>query len=690
MRLAGTTAACLGMAAALTVLSGVSAQIRDQASANPRASRITPRLAWKPATRGMTPLTVSPDGRSIVYVDYDQAGDLFLHDLATGADRRLTEATGDEHVMDDGAAISNDGTRLAYGWSHDDFDELRVVDLRGSGTPVPRRLLADKGIGYMGPLGWTPDGQWIAALVDRSGTNQIALISTTDASVRVIKSSNIQIFNIGWGFVSPDGRYIAIDGTGRGTQGRDIFVLDLKSQEETHVVASPGNDRLLGWSGDGTRLLFASNRTGTIGLFVQSLSAGRPVGEPTLTRADVGQFVPVGLTGGGTLHFSLNYRATSDVAIGTFDFSTGATSQPSDDVTLPSFGASHRSPEWSPDGRELAYVVERGTGIGQSSLAIRSVATDVVQELRPQLSRVEGRVEWLRWAPDGRSFVVSIGTTAYFRGLSGLWRVDRVTADVSAIVPGTFAPRAQDTPGVGNRFHGWSPDARKIYLQRGLPLEQGIVLFERDVASGQERELFREAGPGPYYSPSLSPDGKTLYYRKGQGIATEASTPEAAFIARDMASGTERELIRGRLGSPALSPDGRFIATSVFDVSKQSRSIVLVPATGGAARVLMRTALPASFSAANWQNMQSLLWAPDSRWLMFSVLDQPTSAERWAHWWVSVSGREPPQRTRLSGILSDVRASPDGRRFAMAVAHPPATVEVWMLEGVFRSAGTRR
>jgi Tol biopolymer transport system component len=632
----------------------------------------------------MRPLALSPDGRSIVYVDYDRAGDLFLHDLATGADRRLTQAGDKASANDDGAAVSADSTLLAYGWTTaEGLGELRVVDLRGSGTPTPRRLLADKSIGYMGPLGWTPDGQWIAALVDRNGTNQIALISTTDASVRVIKSANIQVFNIGWGFVSPDGRYIAIDGSGRSTQGRDIFVLDITSEQETPVVVHPGNDRLLGWSGDGTRLLFASNRTASNALFVQPLTDGRTAGEPALITADVGPLFPVGVTSNGSLYFSFNYRGTSDVTVRPFEFGAGATPSTPKEGALPNFGASHRSPEWSPDGRDLAYVVERGAGVGETSLAIRSVATDQVQEVRLQLARVE----WLRWASDGRSFVVS---TQNFRGLSGLWRVDRETAEVSAVAPGTFAARPQDAPGAGNRFHGWSPDARKVYFQRALPIEQGTVLFERDVASGQERELFRETGPGPYYSPRLSPDGRTLYYRKGQGIATEASSSEAAFIARDLESGAETELIRGRVGSPALSPDGRYIATSLFDLSTQSRSIVLIPATGGAARVLMRTPLPASFSTTNWQNMQSLLWAADSRSLMFSALDQPTSAERWAHWWVSVEDREAPRRTSLTGNLADVRVHPGGRRIAMGVAHPPTTSEVWMLEGAFRGAVTRR
>src|SRR5205085_7844442 len=120
---------------------------------------------------------------------------------------------------------------------------------------------------------------------------------------------------------------------------------------------------------------------------------------------------------------------------------------------------------------------------GEFSLAIRSLETDQVQELRPQL----GRVDWLRWAPDGRSFVVS---ATNLKGVSGLWRVDRTTAEVSAIAPGHVL--AGDDIG----FQGWSPDARKIYYyqMRKLSGDQVLVLFERDIASGVERELY-QAGP---------------------------------------------------------------------------------------------------------------------------------------------------------------------------------------------------
>ncbi|PYS59275.1 MAG: hypothetical protein DMF76_16840 [Acidobacteria bacterium] len=71
--------------------------------------------------------------------------------------------------------------------------------------------------------------------------------------------------------------------------------------------------------------------------------------------------------------------------MGSFDFSTGEVLSHPTDLLLQDFAASNRSPDWSPDGKSLAYVVEHGPRAGEFSLAIRSLETDQVRELRPQL-----------------------------------------------------------------------------------------------------------------------------------------------------------------------------------------------------------------------------------------------------------------------------------------------------------------
>ena len=173
---------------------------------------------------------------------------------------------------------------------------------------------------------------------------------------------------------------------------------------------------------------------------------------------------------------------------------------------------------------------------------------------------------------------------------------------------------------------------------------------------------------------SVSTDGKTLYYRKRLDGASDSSSSLFAFIERDLASGLEKELVRGNLGYPALSPDGRYLATRTDDVSTQRKSIMLVPVAGGEPRILIR-------AFTNRPDV-GVLWAPDSR----SVVIDDGAAE--FEVWASIDGRVPPKPVV---IRAGVRVSPDGRRFAMVEGKPnPTQQEVWVYENVLAKAGPKR
>ena len=282
---------------------------------------------------------------------------------------------------------------------------------------------------------------------------------------------------------------------------------------------------------------------------------------------------------------------------------------------------------------------------------------------------------------DGRSFVVS---GSDLKGVSGLWRVDRTTAEVSAIAPGHVLAGAD----IG--FQGWSPDARKIYYyqMRTLSGHQVLVVFQRELASGVERELYQA---GPWFVASLSADGKKLYYRQGKAYVSEPSALPAGLIERDLASGFEKELMRGNFGGVALSPDGRYIATSAADLATKSKSIMLVPVAGGETRTLMRVALPQSVidrwvlaKNLNQLNTLSVLWAPDSR----SLVVEHTQAKP-EQWWVPVDGQESAKRVSLGANLWNVRVHPDGRRIAMAMQQPRRADDVWVLENFLPKAARK-
>jgi hypothetical protein len=146
---------------------------------------------------------VSPDGRYLSYTDWD-SGDLALHEIATGTDRRLTDTKQKKRNVNDvfaaGSAISRDGKQIAYNWfdygNHDrasapgvwrGWVELRLASL--TGDPNPRRLYHNPDVNWFFVHDWSPDGKWVAVEVARQDrTRQIGLVSVQDGSLRLLKS----------------------------------------------------------------------------------------------------------------------------------------------------------------------------------------------------------------------------------------------------------------------------------------------------------------------------------------------------------------------------------------------------------------------------------------------------------------------------------------------------------------------
>jgi len=128
-------------------------------------------------------------------------------------------------------------------------------------------------------------------------------------------------------------------------------------------------------------------------------------------------------------------------------------------------------------------------------------------------------------------------------------------------------------------------------------------------------------------------------------------TPELAFSVK-------------RVGSVAISPDGRWAAVEVSEPLLEAepsewRTSVYVYAVGdagqGAAR---RVETPASSPA----------WSPDGRWLAFA---SNRSGKR-DLWRVALDGVPAERLTDVTGELGEFRWSPDGRRMAYMLTEPPA------------------
>ena len=333
------------------------------------ASGLTIRKVWEgPDDRGGN-LALSPDGRSIASADRE-SGDLRLRDLVSGESRVVRVGPGAGKVT-----VSPDGTQIAYEWkTRDGFAELRAIGVDGS---EDRLVYRNRELQSIHPGNWSPDGTQIVVMRTlRDRTVQLAVVSVEDGSLQVLKT-------IGWGYnywaarFSPDGRYIAFTHPVEDASGRDISVLTADGSREFRMVEHPANDRLLGWV-DSNRILVESNRSGSRDAWVIQVADGKPQGPPQLVKKNIAVNGQLGTILGFSRTGAFYYRVSTtmaDVHIATLDPSTGNVRAPPRRATAAPVGPTI-SPDWSPDGRFLAYLRP-----SRRSIVMRSVGTGEEREL---------------------------------------------------------------------------------------------------------------------------------------------------------------------------------------------------------------------------------------------------------------------------------------------------------------------
>jgi Tol biopolymer transport system component len=548
---------------------------------SPKPRSLTARRLENPPADISVYGAISPNGRYLSYWDW-RTGDLALRNLQTGDVRPLTnEGTeGDENStvsQSAGASVwSADGTQIAYVWQIRDSEnqrvELRIVGLEGGKPRVITQMAEAR---EMWSLSWSPDGRNIAALVSQKNEpDQIVLVSTTNGSIRMLSDLRQQIFPTTIRFTS-DSRHIIYDRlTDPMNPERDIFVMNIETGQETSLINHPADDYLLGCSMCGQWLIFASDRTGDLSLWVVKLSGTEIQDEPTLIKPGIERIQPIGLTSEGALYYGV-VKVTEDVfAVDLDPVTCNVTSPPMKYVE--SYEGGNFTPSFSPDGKYLAYVSRRGnspypTNLG-NALCIRSLDTGKEQVFYRELWRLGLRyIVGPDWSPDGR-FITFGGST----GISGnsIYRVDLKTGEINRIY--LCGPDERITGGA------YGPD-EKYFLARAK-LDDGFSqIVVRDLRSGEEKELFRYPQVERGIRTALSPDYQWLCFSNAGwgGIRTLNIMPASGGEVREIWNFGEIE--RGTFGIYQVwSPDGRYILFSAFDLS-ESRTWDLwrVPIEGG-------------------------------------------------------------------------------------------------------------
>ena len=266
-----------------------------------------------------------------------------------------------------------------------------------------------------------------------------------------------------------------------------------------------------------------------------------------------------------------------------------------DQVRLTFSPDSESAPRWSPDGRHLAFLASRGTE-EEKKKGAQVWLLDRKGGEAQQLTDIKGGVADYAWSPDSTRLALVVSP---------------VDPDDEPEKLEGWKRKAQP-PIVVDRYH-FKQD-RDGYLKR---LYAHLWVF--DVASKKAEAL--TSGEFDDASPAWSPDGTRIAFVSNRSLPDPDRTEDTNIYVVDAKPGAEpRQLTTfpgPDSGRPAWSPDGQWIAYLQGDEPRlsayQLEKLALVPAAGGAARVLTQ--------ALDRPVYGPLVWAPDGKALTFLVAD---------------------------------------------------------------------
>jgi Tol biopolymer transport system component len=390
------------------------------------------------------------------------------------AAKRLTNHLKEEASFHLAPAVSPDGSRVVFLSDRELFQDLFLADAK-TGKVLEKLVTGNRTESFetlrflSAGISFSQDGELIA-FTAKAGAEDALYIMELDGKdiVGEFRFGLEGVLTPSW---SPDGRQLVFAGLDGGFT--DLFVVNRDGSGLRRLTDDAYMDQHPVFSPDGRRIAFTTDR------------------------------------GPGTDLDLLTFR---EPAIAVYDLATGSISY------LPNQVGKNINPQWSPDGRALAYISDR-TGI--SNIFLQELPPEgaaeggAVYQLTNLVTGVSGIVESqpaFSWSADGGTIVFS----AYNQAGWDLYRLEN--------------PRALATT-------PWDPGlaAREASLELVLEGPFGDVPAEREEEEPEEEEVVAEADAGdepgedPGQRTGENVPGRSIYLGRlggGEDVADSTITRE--------------------------------------------------------------------------------------------------------------------------------------------------------------------
>lgn len=514
------------------------------------------------------------------YIAFEYAGDLWLVSRSGGQARRITSTQG----LEIEPHFSPDGSQIVFTATVAGNTDVYVVPTSGGN---PKRLTYHPGSDRA--RGWTPDGRRVVFASARNSAPQQAYFKLWTIGLDAGLPEQVPMPRAFSGTYSPDGRRIAYEEFQtafipdwyeasmwrhyRGGRTHPISVMNLADYSVEKLPWNNSNDTEPMWIGN--TIYFLSDRNHTVNLFayrtdtkqltqltqhddfdIMTASAGadaivyEQAGYIHLVDAKSGKSTRLNIEATGDLPWARpQFKKVASMIRNSALSATGvrAVFEARGEIfTVPTEkgdyrnltqtpGAHDRSPAWSPDGTQLAWLSDSG---GEYKLMIGD-PIGVGSQRSIDLPTL-GFYSAPTWSPDGKQILLQDNHR-------NLWSMDVASGKTTKIDVDTY-------PDPFRQFDAtWSPDSRWIAYSKNLPSRLRAI-FVYSLADQKAYQL--TDGLADSISPAFDLNGKYLYFLASTNYGPSTGWLEMSSLDRPVRRAIYLAVLSATEPSPLLPETG--------------------------------------------------------------------------------------------------------------------------------------